>query len=209
MTNRRGSNDSPITTTSQGNTNNSACKLIDWFCFILFHQRMYHSWEYVYIQNSTFVSFSISQLLAAISSHQLNPIDGRRHHQHHPSRHSHDVTMTNEDSSLSGTSRSSARSRTRPMPTSYGYWLNTGDNNNHIDANFMRLTYAASCRSRLSRSVERCPRACRGILSSFQLRYNTCVRMGFFLLFVRVCVITCFALIRRIILFQTSFHINE
>jgi hypothetical protein len=75
--------------------------------------------------------------------------------------------MTNEDSSLSGTPRSSAHSRTRPMPTSYTYWMNTGDNNNHINANFMRLTYAASSRSRLSRSVERCPRACRGILFSF------------------------------------------
>ena len=66
--------------------------------------------------------------------------------------------MTNEDSSVSGT----ARSRTRPMPASYTYWLNTGDATSQNNAHFMRLTYAATCRSRLSRSVERCPRACRG-----------------------------------------------
>ncbi len=143
---------------------------------------MYHLWEYVYIQNTTFfflfLSLSISSLIAVISSHQRNPID---EHRYHRSRHLHDTSMTNEDSSLSGTPRSSANSRSRPMPTSYTFWLNTGDNNNHINANFMRLTYAASCRSRLSRSVERCPRACRGILSRFQLSYNTRVRMGIFL----------------------------
>jgi hypothetical protein len=82
------------------------------------------------------------------------------------SRHSHDAILTNETSSVSGVTRSSARSRGRPMPTSYTYWLNTGDNTNHPNANFMRLTYAATCRSRLSRSVERCPRACRGILAA-------------------------------------------
>ncbi|CAF0833826.1 unnamed protein product [Rotaria sordida] len=121
MTNRRRSNDSPIPTISQDNSDNST---------------------------------------TVISSHQLNPIDEHRYH--HRSRHSYDATMTNEDNSLSGTSRTVAHSRTRPMPTSYTYWLNTGDNNNNnINANFMRSTYAATCRSRLSRSVERCPRACR------------------------------------------------
>ncbi len=151
------------------------------FLFIFFlHQRMYHLWKYVYIQNTTFCFFLylsiylyISPLIAAISSHQRYPID---EHRYHRSRHLHDTSMTNEDSSLSGTPRSSAHSRSRPMPTSYSFWLNTGDNNNNnINANFMRLTYAASCRSRLSRSVERCPRACRGILSRFQLSYNTYV----------------------------------
>lgn len=58
------------------------------------------------------------------------------------------------------TSSSSVRGRTRP--SSYAYWLNTGDQPNVSNANFMRLTYAATCRSRCSRSVERCPRACRG-----------------------------------------------
>lgn len=88
--------------------------------------------------------------------------------------------MTNEDNSLSGTPRALASSRTRPMPSSYTYWLNTGDNNNNnINANFMRSTYAATCRSRLSRSVERCPRACRGIhffvgLLLFLPAYTTC-----------------------------------
>ena len=104
--------------------------------------------------------FFLSSLTAAVSTHQLNPIDEHRYH--HQSRHSHDATMTNESSSLSGTP---AHSRSRPMPPSYTYWINNGDNNNHLNANFMRLTYAATCRSRVSRSVERCPRACRGILS--------------------------------------------
>ncbi len=129
-----------------------------------------------------FLSLSLSPLVAAVSSHRLNPIDGHRYH--HQSRHSHDVTMTNEDRSLSGTPRSSAHSRTRPMPTTYTYWLNTGDNNN-LNANFMRPTYAATCRSRLSRSVERCPRACRGIRSRFPAYlFNTRVRLSFFPLFV-------------------------
>ncbi|CAM2707856.1 unnamed protein product [Rotaria socialis] len=120
MTNRRGLNDSPVTTVSQDNGDNSS---------------------------------------TVNTSHQLNPIDERR--RHHRSRHSYDATIENEDNSLSGTPRTVASSRTRPMPTSYTYWLNTGDNNNNVNANFMRLTYAATCRSRLSRSVERCPRACR------------------------------------------------
>ncbi|CAF3376041.1 unnamed protein product [Rotaria sp. Silwood1] len=120
MTNRRGSNNSPIPTLSQDNGDNST---------------------------------------TVTSSHQLNPIDEHRYQ--HRSRHSYDATMTNEDNSLSGTPRTVAHSRTRPMPTSYAYWLNTGDNNNTMNASFMRPTYAATCRSRLSRSVERCPRACR------------------------------------------------
>ncbi|CAF4628408.1 unnamed protein product, partial [Rotaria magnacalcarata] len=52
------------------------------------------------------------------------------------------------------------------MTTSNVYWLNTGDNtttttnnNNNKSANFMRLTYAAHCRSNHSHSAERCPRA--------------------------------------------------
>ncbi len=50
------------------------------------------------------------------------------------------------------------------MPlTPYMYWLNIGDNNNNNSANFMRSTYAAICRSHFSRSIERCPRAGRGI----------------------------------------------
>jgi hypothetical protein len=95
--------------------------------------------------------------------------------------------MTNEDSSLSGTPRSSAHSRSRPMPPSYTYWINTGDNNNNtLNANFMRSTYAATCRARVSRSVERCPRSCRGILTRFPAYITLYVRMGFFLLFVCV-----------------------
>ena len=128
---------------------------------------------FIYIEKSFFwllslsissfsVYLSMSSLIAAISSHQLNSID---EHRYHRSRQAHDVTMTNEDSSLSGTPRVSATHRSRPMPTSYSFWLNTGDNNNQTNASFMRSTYAASCRSRLSRSVERCPRACRGILA--------------------------------------------
>jgi hypothetical protein len=99
--------------------------------------------------------------------------------------------MTNEDSSLSGTPRSSAHNRTRPVPTSYAYWFNTGDNNNNnINANFMRSTYAASCRSRLSRSVERCPRACRGIFVPFSSLDITpvCAWASFYCLFICVCV---------------------
>ncbi len=140
-----------------------------------------------------FLSLSIYPLIAAISSHQRYPID---EHRYHRSRHLHDTSMTNEDSSLSGTPRSSAQSRSRPMPTSYSFWLNTGDNNNNnINANFMRLTYAASCRSRLSRSVERCPRACRGILSRLPLSYNiyVCAWASSYDLIVCVCAF-CFAL---------------
>jgi hypothetical protein len=47
------------------------------------------------------------------------------------------------------------------LPISHAYWLNTGDNDN----NFMRSTYAATCRSHISYSIERCPRAGRGIQS--------------------------------------------
>ncbi|CAF2399776.1 unnamed protein product [Rotaria sp. Silwood2] len=133
MANRRRSNDSPISTLSQDNGDNSTKYLL----FFL----------------------SPSTLVAVTSSRQLNPIDEHRYH--HRPRHSYDATMTNEDNSLSGTPRTVAHSRTRPMPTSYTYWLNTGDNNNNMNASFMRLTYAATCRSRVSRSVERCPRACR------------------------------------------------
>jgi hypothetical protein len=138
--------------------------------FYSFHRRMYYPWEYVYIWNTTFflsVSLSLSSLIAVSSSHQVTSNDEHRYHRQ--SRHSRDATMTNEDSSLSGTPHSSAHNRSRPMPTSYTYWLNSGDNNNNLNANFMRPTYAATSRSRVSRSVERCPRACRGILSHFQL----------------------------------------
>ncbi|CAF1096861.1 unnamed protein product [Adineta steineri] len=121
MANRRKSNDSPITTSSEEAADHSA---------------------------------------TAVNSHQLNPVDGHRYHR---SRHTHDVTITNEDNSVSGTTpRSAAHSRSRPVPASYTFWLNTGDNNNNnSNAGFMRSTYAATCRSRLSRSAERCPRACR------------------------------------------------
>lgn len=99
-----------------------------------------------------FDCLSVSSLIAAISTHR--------------SRQSHDVSVANEENSLSGTPRSLAQNRGRPIPASYAYWVNTGDNNqNHASASFMRSTYAATCRSRLSRSVERCPRACRGIRS--------------------------------------------
>ena len=164
MTNRRGSNDSPVTIVSQETADDAASKFIFilWVFFLLY-QRMYQYWEYVYMSNITFDLF-LSPLLAASSSYQRNPIEGHRYHR---SRHPNDATMTNEESSLSGTPRASAHSRPRPVPTSYSFWLNTGDNNNQLNANFMRLTYAASCRARLSRSVERCPRACRGILSRF------------------------------------------
>ncbi|CAF3988289.1 unnamed protein product, partial [Adineta steineri] len=83
-----------------------------------------------------------------ISSHQLNPIDELQNHQ------------SSDESS--GTPLSSARSQKRPLPTSYAYWLTTGDkNNNHNSANFMRSTFTATCHSRISRSVERCSRDCR------------------------------------------------
>lgn len=152
---------------------------------------------YIHTQNTTLFfssSFFISSLIANNSPHQLNPIDEQRHRHRH-SHHPHDITMTNEDSSLSGTPRSSAHNRSRQMPASYTYWINTGDNNNtSANANFMRLTYAASCRSRLSRSVERCPRACRGIFVVFfslniiylcalkLLRLFVCVRVIAYLL---------------------------
>ncbi|CAF3822962.1 unnamed protein product [Rotaria magnacalcarata] len=91
-----------------------------------------------------------------ISSHQLNPIDEQPNHDH----------STPDKSFVSGTHHSPARSQTRPMTTSNVYWLNTGDNtttttnnNNNKSANFMRLTYAAHCRSNHSHSAERCPRA--------------------------------------------------
>jgi len=90
-----------------------------------------------------------SALVVVIGSHQLNSIDEQGYY------HSTDES--------SGTPLSSARSQKRRMPTSYAYWLNTGDNNNHNSANFMRSTYTATCRARTSRSVERCPRASRGI----------------------------------------------
>ena len=98
--------------------------------------------------------FSFSPLVVAIRSHQQ-------------SLHSNDVTMTSNDSLLSGTPGTRTTRRTQPMTRTYTYWLNTGDNNNHINANFMRSTYAATCRSRISRSAERCPRACRGIFVCF------------------------------------------
>ena len=51
------------------------------------------------------------------------------------------------------------------------YWLDgrTGDqltvppSSSSSHARFMRSTYAATCRAHLSRSIERCPRAMRGI----------------------------------------------
>lgn len=94
---------------------------------------------------------SLSPLVVVLSSHQLNPID---EHQSHPA--------TDESS---GTPLSSARSQSRPLPTSHAYWLNTGDNHNQTSSNFMRSTFTATCRARVSRSTERCSRAGRGILS--------------------------------------------
>ncbi|CAF0981501.1 unnamed protein product [Adineta ricciae] len=79
-----------------------------------------------------------------ISSHQLNPIG------------EHQTQSSNDESS--GTSLLSARRQKRLLPTSHAYWLNTGDNHNHTSSNFMRATFTATCRSRISRSVERCPR---------------------------------------------------
>lgn len=146
----------------------------------------------------------MSSLIAANSSHQLNSID---EHRYHRSRQAHDVTMTNEDSSLSGTPRTSATHRSRPMPTSYSFWLNTGDNNNQTNASFMRSTYAASCRARLSRSVERCPRACRGILDDVSRLAITSVcawASSYHLsLCVRVCRLLCFDLN------DSLFHIHD
>ena len=58
------------------------------------------------------------------------------------------------------------------LPRSNGvvYWLDgrTGDQftaapSSSSNARFMRSTYAAMCRAHLSRSIERCPRARRGI----------------------------------------------
>ena len=170
MTNRRGSNDSPVTSAFQETADDSASKFISDCCVFDSHvlkecinsENMFiYRIPFLLVPFPLYLSLSLSPLIAAISSHQLNPID---EHRYHRSRRPHDATMTNEDSSLSGTPRSSAHSRSRAMPTSYSFWLNTGDNNNQMNANFMRLTYAASCRSRLSRSVERCPRACRGII---------------------------------------------
>jgi hypothetical protein len=115
------------------------------------------------------------------------------HRYHHRSRHSHDAAMTNDDSSLSGTPRSSARSRTRPMPA-YTFWLNTGDNNNNnnMNASFMRLTHAAMCRARVSRSVGRCPRACRGIsLPIFSLNITHVCTWASFQLCACVCDLLC------------------
>lgn len=83
-----------------------------------------------------------SPLVVVIGSHQLNPIDEQQYRSDKP--------------------LSSARNQKRPMPTSDVYWLKIGDDDN--SAHFMRSTYTATCRSRTSRSVERCPRACRGIL---------------------------------------------
>ena len=135
----------------------------------------------------------IPPLLAANSSHQVNPTDGHRYHRASSSS-PRDATMTNEDSSVSGTGRSSARSRTRPMPASYTYWLNTGESTTQNNAHFMRLTYAATCRSRLSRSVERCPRACRGTYYSSRLcavfvrfHSNVCLCLGFSILCYALC----------------------
>lgn len=134
----------------------------------------------------------IPPLLAANSSHQINPLDGHRYHRASSSS-PRDATMTNDDSSVSGTVRSSARSRTRPMPASYTYWLNTGESTTQNNAHFMRLTYAATCRSRLSRSVERCPRACRGttrlvcVLFSFAAILTFSLCLGFSLLRYALC----------------------
>jgi hypothetical protein len=51
MTNRRKSNDSPITTSSEETADNSASKFIQFSLFFdyYFHRRMYYSWEYVYM----------------------------------------------------------------------------------------------------------------------------------------------------------------
>jgi len=144
---------------------------------------------YIYLKCHFFLLSLSLHFIAAISSHQLNPTDEHRS-RHRQSRQSRNATMTNEDSSLSGTPRSSTHNRTRPVPTSYAYWFNTGDNNNNMNASFMRSTYAASCRSRLSRSVERCPRACRGIFVPFSSLDIThvCAWASFYCLFIFVCV---------------------
>ncbi|CAF0817702.1 unnamed protein product, partial [Didymodactylos carnosus] len=94
-------------------------------------------------------SGSPSQSSNATSSHHLNPIDEHTQNSNNIVPTS-TVTNTTTNSSLTGSPRSTARST-----NCYYYWLNLPH------SNFMRLTYAASCRSRQSRSVERCPRACR------------------------------------------------
>lgn len=61
------------------------------------------------------------------------------------------------------------------------YWLDgrTGDqltappSSSSSRARFMRSTYAATCRAHLSRSIERCPRAMRGI--HVRLSFSLCV----------------------------------
>lgn len=113
-------------------------------------------------------SVRIYPLVVPISSFQLNSID----EQQTPL-----LNDTTDESSWSGA-----------VPTSFAFWLNTGDVTSKPNANFMRSTYAATCRAHLSRSMTRCPRACRGIpplisplpfavVCSAVLMCDTCVRM--------------------------------
>ena len=83
----------------------------------------------------------------------------------------------------SGTNPPSQPSQTEEAPGSNGvvYWLDgrTGDqltvppSSSH--ARFMRSTYAATCRAHLSRSIERCPRAMRGIHVRRSFSLSICV----------------------------------
>ena len=121
-------------------------------------------------------SARIYPLVVPISSFQLNSID----EQQAPL-----LNDTTDESSWSGAAQSSSA---RTVPTSFAFWLNTGDVTSNPNANFMRSTYAATCRAHLSRSITRCPRACRGIpllisslpfavVCSAALMFYTCVRM--------------------------------
>lgn len=121
-------------------------------------------------------SVRIYPLVVPISSFQLNSIDEQQ---------APPLNDTTDESSWSGAAHSSSAGT---VPTSFAFWLNTGDVTSNPNANFMRSTYAATCRAHLSRSITRCPRACRGIpplisplpfavVCSAVLMCDTCVRM--------------------------------
>ena len=149
MTNRRPFNDSP--------DDNSTSK----FSFMVEIDLQFSFVRDMFVYRKT----SFSTLVVVISSHQLNSIDEQQCHH------------TTNESLLSGIPHSSVRSQTRPMGASHTYWLTTGDNNNNNNStSFMRSTYAATSRSYLRRSTERCPRACRGILPVPDLYFSALIQ---------------------------------
>jgi hypothetical protein len=127
---------------------------------------------------------TFSPLVVLLTSHQLNPIDEQQ----------------NDHSNV----ESSVPSSARPMlSTSYEYWLNTGDNhdNHPHSTNFMRSTYAAKCRSHLSRSIERCPRDGRGIqpfppFCIVPLSFEN-IRVSMLCVYTHVCRLLCFGEIKN------------